>query len=156
MRFCCCCCCSFVCFCVFVFVCLFVFKLLVLWHRSTDNGILWDPVISSTRHMHSQHRHCLKGERKRRLNLAWKRRKYALCSFYQCSHKTGTFSVASNLSSSGRCHAGSRWVELVGSWRFDTFATHSGLVHDVTDTDYWTQNGSNHSRVLPTFKYRLF
>ena len=28
---------------------------------------------------------------------------------------------------------------------FDTFATHSGLVYDVTDTDCWAQNGSNQS-----------
>ena len=27
---------------------------------------------------------------------------------------------------------------------FDSFATHFGLVHDVTDADCWAQNGSAH------------
>ena len=35
---------------------------------------------------------------------------------------------------------------------FDTFATHSDLVHDVTDMDCWEQNGSTHGRVFATFK----
>ena len=30
---------------------------------------------------------------------------------------------------------------------FDIFATHSGLVHDVTDTDCWAQNSRTHGRV---------
>ena len=37
---------------------------------------------------------------------------------------------------------------------FDTFATHARLVYDVTDTDYWAQNGSTHGRVLATFKHQ--
>ena len=39
---------------------------------------------------------------------------------------------------------------------FDTFTPHSGLVHDVTNTDCWAQNGSTHGRVLATFKRRFF
>ena len=38
---------------------------------------------------------------------------------------------------------------------FDTFATRSGLVYDVTDTDCWTQNGSTHDRVAATAKRRF-
>ena len=38
---------------------------------------------------------------------------------------------------------------------FDTFATHAGLVYDVTDTDSWTQNGSTHGRVFATSKRPL-
>ena len=34
---------------------------------------------------------------------------------------------------------------------FDTFATHAGLVHDVTDSDCSAQNGSFHGRVFATF-----
>ena len=34
---------------------------------------------------------------------------------------------------------------------FDTFATHAGLVHDVTDNDCSAQNGSFHGRVFATF-----
>ena len=30
---------------------------------------------------------------------------------------------------------------------FDLFATHAGLVHDVTDTDCWAKNGSTHRLV---------
>ena len=35
----------------------------------------------------------------------------------------------------------------------NTFATHSGFVHDVTDTDCWAQNGSTHGHVSATFKF---
>ena len=35
---------------------------------------------------------------------------------------------------------------------FDTFATHSGLVHDITDPDCWEQNGSTHGCVFAAFK----
>ena len=35
-----------------------------------------------------------------------------------------------------------------------TPATHVGLVHDVTDTDYLTQNGRAQGRVFATFKRR--
>ena len=35
---------------------------------------------------------------------------------------------------------------------FDTFATHFGLVHDVTDTDCWPQYGSTHGYVFAIFK----
>ena len=37
---------------------------------------------------------------------------------------------------------------------FDTFATHAGLVYDVTDTDSWTQNGSAHGRIFATFEQK--
>ena len=37
---------------------------------------------------------------------------------------------------------------------FDTFATHFGLVYDVTDTHCWAQNGSSHGQVFETFKRR--
>ena len=33
----------------------------------------------------------------------------------------------------------------------DTFATHAGLVYDITDID-WAQNGNTHSCVFATFK----
>ena len=36
-----------------------------------------------------------------------------------------------------------------------TFAKHSYLVHDVTDTVCWTQNGGIHGRVFATFKIRV-
>ena len=35
---------------------------------------------------------------------------------------------------------------------YDTFAIHIGLVHDVTNTDCWAQNGSMHGHVVATFK----
>ena len=35
-----------------------------------------------------------------------------------------------------------------------TSVTHVGLIHDVTQTDYPTQNGSAHYRVFATFKRR--
>ena len=35
---------------------------------------------------------------------------------------------------------------------FETFAAHSSLVHDITDTDSLAQNGSTHGSVIPTFK----
>ena len=37
---------------------------------------------------------------------------------------------------------------------FLIFPTHSRLVHDVMDTDFWPQNGSTHGRVFTTFKRR--
>ena len=33
-----------------------------------------------------------------------------------------------------------------------SFASHSGLVHDVTNTYCWAQNGSTHGRVFATYK----
>ena len=36
---------------------------------------------------------------------------------------------------------------------FKSFATHSGLVYDVTDTDCCVQNGSTHDRVFTVFKH---
>ena len=39
---------------------------------------------------------------------------------------------------------------------FDTIATHTALVNDVTNTDACTLKGSNHSRVFATFKRRFF
>ena len=39
-------------------------------------------------------------------------------------------------------------------WACDVFATvasHVNLVHDVTDTDCWAQNGSTHGGVLHNF-----
>ena len=39
---------------------------------------------------------------------------------------------------------------------FDTFTTHAGLVHDVTNTDCRAQNGSTHGRVFATFIQRRF
>ena len=38
---------------------------------------------------------------------------------------------------------------------FDTFATHLGLVYDVTDADCWAQYGGVEGRVFATFKYRI-
>ena len=35
---------------------------------------------------------------------------------------------------------------------FAIFATHVGLVHDVTDTDRWAGNGSSSGRVLLDFQ----
>ena len=35
---------------------------------------------------------------------------------------------------------------------FDTFGTHSGLVHDITDPNCWEQNGSTHGCVFSAFK----
>ena len=35
---------------------------------------------------------------------------------------------------------------------FDTFATHASLVYDITDLDYWAQNGSTHGPSFMTFK----
>ena len=37
----------------------------------------------------------------------------------------------------------------------DTFATHSGLVRDVTDTDFLAQNGRTHDHVFVTFKHHV-
>ena len=33
---------------------------------------------------------------------------------------------------------------------YDTWATHAGLVHNVTDTDRWTQNGNTHGLAMAT------
>ena len=38
---------------------------------------------------------------------------------------------------------------------FDTFATHAILVHDVSDIDCWTQNGSFHGRVFAASRCRF-
>ena len=38
---------------------------------------------------------------------------------------------------------------------FDTFAKHSGLVHDVGDTRFRVQNVSTHGRVFTIFKRRF-
>ena len=35
------------------------------------------------------------------------------------------------------------------------FATNAGLIHDVTDTGNWAQNGSTHSYVFATFTRRF-
>ena len=35
---------------------------------------------------------------------------------------------------------------------FVAFATHAGYVYDVTNRDYWAQNGSIHGRGFATFK----
>ena len=35
---------------------------------------------------------------------------------------------------------------------YDTFAMHTDLVSDVTDTDCWAQNGSMHGHVVATLK----
>ena len=37
---------------------------------------------------------------------------------------------------------------------FDTFATHTGHIHDVTDTDCWAQHGGVYGRVFASFKRR--
>ena len=37
----------------------------------------------------------------------------------------------------------------------DTFATLSALDLDVTDTEYWAQNGSTHGHVLGEFEMRI-
>ena len=37
----------------------------------------------------------------------------------------------------------------------DTSATHAGLVHEVTDTHCWAQNGSTHGHVFIIFRRRL-
>jgi len=36
---------------------------------------------------------------------------------------------------------------------FETFAPHLGIVHDVTDTNYWPQHGSTHGYVFAIFKH---
>ena len=44
------------------------------------------------------------------------------------------------------------------SWSRDVFyvfASHTCLVHDVTDPDRWEQNVSNHSRAFATFKHKF-
>ena len=38
---------------------------------------------------------------------------------------------------------------------FDTFAAHSSLARDVTDTECRAQTGSTHSRVFATLKRRF-
>ena len=38
---------------------------------------------------------------------------------------------------------------------FDTFATHSSHVHDVTDTDCWAQTGSTYGRIFATLRGRF-
>ena len=43
----------------------------------------------------------------------------------------------------------------LSSAEFDIFASHSDLVHDVTDTDLWAHNDSIHGRVFATFKRRF-
>ena len=61
---------------------------------------------------------------------------------------------ASNLSSSGHCIIGLLFTneqqQKIGSWYF--CATHTNLVHDVTDTGCHTQNGSAHRNV---YKFQL-
>ena len=37
----------------------------------------------------------------------------------------------------------------------NTFATPDGLAHDVTDTEYWAQNGSAHGQIFSPFKRNL-
>ena len=39
--------------------------------------------------------------------------------------------------------------------KFDAFAPHSHLVHEVIDTNCWAQNGSSHGYVFTTFKHQL-
>ena len=39
--------------------------------------------------------------------------------------------------------------------KFDAFARHSHLVHEVTDTNRWAQNSSSHGYVFATFKHQL-
>ena len=39
---------------------------------------------------------------------------------------------------------------------FDTFATHTDLAHDVTDTDCWARNDSTHGRCFVDFKHQFF
>ena len=62
-------------------------------------------------------------------------------------HTRSTFPT-SNLRPSKCCHTGSaeqkRWRVCISIYLsiYDTFATHSGLVDDVTDTDVWAQNGT--------------
>ena len=63
---------------------------------------------------------------------------------FHSSINTDTMGVlsASNLSSSGCSHVGSLFTneeqKRLARDMFDTFATHSNLVHDITDTDCWS------------------
>ena len=59
---------------------------------------------------------------------------------------------ALNLSCSGCSYVSSLFTneeqKKVGSRYILYLATHSGLVHDITDADCWAQNGSTHGNVL--------
>ena len=71
------------------------------------------------------------------------------------------FFFTPNLSSSGCSHVGSLLTNeeqkdlACDDYIFDIFATHAGLVYDVTDTDCWAQNGSTRGCVFATFKRRF-
>ena len=51
------------------------------------------------------------------------------------------------------CSLSMKRRKMLAYYVCNTFATNAGLVHGVTDTDCWTQNGSSHDRVFATFKY---
>ena len=67
-------------------------------------------------------------------------------------HKKYFFVVASSSISSGHSHLGSLFTsedhKRLAHDIIDTFDTHSSLVHDITGTDRWAQNGNTHSRVF--------
>ena len=78
---------------------------------------------------------------------------WLLCQY---SHQMNSFSCQTEHLRTQPCRFTlyQRRPETIGS-EFDTFAPYSGLVHDVTDTDCWAQNGSTHKHIFATFKCRV-
>ena len=90
------------------------------------------------------------------------------CTHGLCGHHrkvcTGTWLGEKSLAMLGtRTHASvapgffSRMLyHLSCPWSSDTLATPAGLVHGVSDTDYWAQNGCTHNHIFVTFKHLFF
>ena len=97
----------------------------------------------------------LKGFR-REMDIALKMCKYLhLQASFHSSINTDTMGVLSpsNLSSSGCSHVGSHFTneeqKRLARDMFDTFATYSNLVHDITDTDRWAHKTAALMVVFP-------
>ena len=80
------------------------------------------------------------------------------CLLYACNTKEVLFLLQISIPKSAAILFRSlpeKRRKRLSSAEFDIFVSHSGLVHDVTDTDRWAHNGSTHGRVFATFKRRF-
>lgn len=132
--------------------------------RNKLHQVIGRNVIHSSWHTSVYVKGFVKAESKRRHKLAWKCRTvpqiFMFADFacqYLCNRKT---SVLWELSSADRSHVGSLLTKSrakttkVGWWWNNTYtsATRTDPVHDVTDTECRTQNGSAHRHIFLTFK----
>ena len=108
----------------------------------------------------------LKGNPRGKCKLAWKRRNAQFVSFAGfcgfsvnifCNRCTFCFEIE-NFKAQPCCLVLYRWRAEKGLAHdvIGTCDTHSGLVHDVKDTDYRAHDGSAHGGVFATFKRRFF